>query len=989
MLNEPYYILGLDPGIASCGFALIDTANHKILEMGSHLFDAPQEDKTKVSLAVGRRSARSARRNNARTKNRQKHCLKLLKAQDLVPEEAEKEWLQSKKGDSPIIEVRVAGLDRVLTDREFAQVLYSLSGRRGYFPNGEGDGKDADDDSGKVLSALAQNDKELKESGCRTIGEFLLQKGRSRNKAGAYEYCVRNTQLIDEVHKIFAAQRSEGNLKASKEFENAYIENITWRAVSVDYDDLVYSRVGACSYFKEEKRAARADLSFELCRAYEKLGHIVMVDSEGNESSLTSDQVSGYVLKLFSTKPKSVKYSAIRKDLDLSATTFFKGIEKDQENKTNVVEAKVWSLLAKRLPEELLQRMLDDRDFADDVLEAVTFASSKESLENQLADMRLSEEELEAVLGLPYASKLFKGYGTRSRKALGILLDAFVEADVHTLIDAERETGLLDLRLDKERNERTVLLPPYEAYDPTCSNPVVLRAMGRMRRVVNSIIKIYGAPHEIHIEVGRELKQSKHEKDLVSKRNRQNQQNNKIWAKTIADIRGCEVEDVTGKDLLKYALREQQNQRDAYTGDPINLERMILEDHYCEIDHILPYSRTCEDSRDNKALVLGSTNQNKRERTPYEWMTQDVGQGAPSWEEFKARVLANGNYRRRKREHLLNTLLDSEVEGKFLARNLNDTRYMSIAIKDYLESTLLFPEKGPKTHVLAVAGGATSALRYSWGLNFGADSTKDRTDDRHHAVDACVIAACSASAVKKVAQARSLGKEAFKRARESRLADTQPWETFAEEAIEQREKVVPTRLVNHGVTGRAFEETNYRFDGFTDDKKKLALLYGNGKLVKKGNTYLGKEGNAHIVDGMAFLRLWLDPDANKGKGKWYADPVYYADIPALRNGSYIPKAIKAHVARVNCESVPPEAQALPPLVLFRGDVVEVDGVRARFMGINIASVNLEFEAISPNGPADFIPTFGKWNKGTKVRIVQEDCLGHCHKAWLQEILSED
>ena len=255
--------------------------------MGAHLFHAPQESKTKVSLAVGRRNARSARRNNARTKNRQKHCFSLLKSHGIVPEESAKEWLQSKKGDKPIIDLRVDGLDRVLEDREFAQVLYSLSGRRGYFPNGEGDGKDAGDDSGKVLSALAQNDRQLEESGCRTVGEFLLQKGRSRNRAGAYENCVRNSQIVDEAHKIFEAQRSLGNLKASKDFEDAYVENITWRAINSDYDDLVYGRVGACSYFKEEKRAARADLSFELCRAYEKLGHIVMVDSEGNESSLS------------------------------------------------------------------------------------------------------------------------------------------------------------------------------------------------------------------------------------------------------------------------------------------------------------------------------------------------------------------------------------------------------------------------------------------------------------------------------------------------------------------------------------------------------------------------------------------------------------------------------------------------------------------------------------------------------------------------------
>lgn len=125
-VTRPYLVLGLDPGIASCGFCLLDMTNHKILEMGSHLFKAPQEDKTKTSLAVTRRNARSIRRNTARTAARLKHCMELLVAAGLVPEDADKTWFQTRKGDKPVLKLRAGGLDRLLTDREFAQVLYSL-----------------------------------------------------------------------------------------------------------------------------------------------------------------------------------------------------------------------------------------------------------------------------------------------------------------------------------------------------------------------------------------------------------------------------------------------------------------------------------------------------------------------------------------------------------------------------------------------------------------------------------------------------------------------------------------------------------------------------------------------------------------------------------------------------------------------------------------------------------------------------------------------
>ena len=267
--NRPYLVLGLDPGIASCGFCLLDMTNHKILEMGSHLFDAPQEAKTKTSLAVTRRNARSARRSTLRTATRMKHCLALLKGADLVPEDADKAWLQSKKGDKPILKLRANGLDRKLADREFAQVLYSLCGRRGYIPHGEGRLGETDDGEGrKVLSAIKANEATMKRCNYRTVGEMLYANhGKSRNHGGDYSLCVYNSQIKDEVHALFAAQRALGNSKASEGFEKDYIDCLEWEKKTVDHDKRVYELVGACPYFPEEKRAADADISSELCRA--------------------------------------------------------------------------------------------------------------------------------------------------------------------------------------------------------------------------------------------------------------------------------------------------------------------------------------------------------------------------------------------------------------------------------------------------------------------------------------------------------------------------------------------------------------------------------------------------------------------------------------------------------------------------------------------------------------------------------------------------
>ena len=983
--GRPYLVLGLDPGIASCGFCLLDIANCKILEIGVHLFKAPQEDKTKTSLAVTRRNARSVRRNTLRTAARLKHCMELLKEAGLVPEDADRTWFQSKKGDKPILKLRAGGLGRLLTDREFAQVLYSLCSHRGYIPHGEGRLGESDDAEGrKVLSAIKKNLADMKSGNFRTVGEMLYVGGKSRNKGGNYDFCVYNSQIQDEVRVLFEVQRSRGNSGATEVLEKKYLECLTWEKKTLDHDDRVYELVGNCPYFPSEKRAANADVSSELCRAYERLGHLVVINEDGSEQRLTAEQIDGYLKILFSpvaikgNKDCKVTYGNVRKDLDLSGKSVFKGVAQDKE-KEEVFAPKSWRCLRKALPEGLLARMLDDRRLGDDICEALTFASSEASLAERLEALELNEGEREALLGVPFTGKLFKGYGSRSRKALDLLIGAFEEPEIRILADAERATGLLDLRLS-DRNPRSKLLPPYNAYDETCRNPVVLRAMGRMRRIVNAIIKIYGVPDEIHIELGRDLKMSNREKDLVSKRQRLNEATNKKWAAVAAGVLGCEPEEVSGGLIRKLAMREEQGEKDAYTGVAIDLERLIRDDRYCEIDHVLPYSRTCDDSRANKVLVLSKNNQDKRERTPFEWMTSGET-GAPSWDEYRARVMATVK-NPRKRTNLLNTDLGPDTQAQFLARNLNDDRYMSVAVKNYLEDSLLFPEDGRTRHVTAVSGGATGNLRWVWGLNFGEGNTKNRQDDRHHAVDAAVIAACSEKTVQEVAKASSLGRETFRHMRKSRLADTQPWPSFAQEIEERRASVIPTRMVNHGVTGRVFEDTLYRFEGLTEDKGRYPLVHANGKTVKKGNVRITPDGSARLVDGIAFLRLWLDPDARpngKVKGEWYAEPVYYADIPAIRAGTYVPKACAIRMARASWEPVPESAMRLKPVTVFFGDVLVVDEHVARYAGFNINNRRMNMINLLSRLEVSDWPSFGSWGRDTRVHVLQEDCLGHCYE----------
>lgn len=988
-MQRPYLVLGLDPGIASCGFCLIDLANHKILLMGVRLFSVPK-NRAGVSLAAERRAARSARRNNQRTKSRLKRCLTILKAAGLVPEDADRGWLQARKKDKPVIKLRAAGLDRVLSDRELAQVLYSLCEHRGYIPHGEGkEGATDDADGKKVLSAIKKNMEDMAKGGYRTIGEMLCAQGRSRNRGGNYDRCVYNSQIQEEARAIFAAQRSFGNLKVTAELEQEYMECLTSEKSSSDHDRRSYEVVGSCVYFPELKRAAKADISSELCRAYERFGHLVIVHKNGNEQTLTHEQINRYISALFmpsalQKKAQRITYATIRKDLDISGTSVFKGISHEQE-KNEVFEPKAWRCLSKCLAEnhgELLDRMWLDRALADSVCEALTYASTEVSLEGQLETLDLSEDECRAIKAIPFNSKIFKGYGTRSIKALSLLVGAFEDPDVRTLADAERATGL-DMKRAEDRMPRSIMLPPYSAYDPTCRNPVVLRAMGQMRKIVNAIIKDHGVPDEIHIELSRDLKMSKREKDAIAKRQRSNEAANKKWAALAAGILDCEPSEVPHLVIRKLALREEQGDKDVYTGAAIDLERLVADDHYCEIDHILPYSRTGMSGWNNEVLVLAASNQKKRERTPYEWMQQDAGKsGVPAWDAYSSRVAATiGNPR--KRRNLLCMDTGQEAMNGFLLRDLNDTRYMSVAIKNYLEDCLLFPEDGRKLHVTAVSGGATASLRRVWGLNTkGSDDEKTNSDTMRNAIDAAVIAACSVKTVQAVAKTRSLGRETFRHMRRSRLADTQPWETFADDVIVKCKTVIPTRMAEHGVTGCALNEFVYRIDGFNEKGYAILSRQVDRATRKRGIQVAGNympfgESSAKLVGQIAFIRLWHDPDFGKD-GRWYVEPVYYNDIPALGSGVYQPKYILSKHPRMEWLPVPEAALSGTPLTLFPGDIIVAGNHIARFKKLDIACQGLVMlNILNEQLAVKNFPTINRWKNDMNIFILQEDCLGKC------------
>lgn len=966
-------ILGLAPDIDHVGWAVIDADGHKVLGMGVHRFNPPLDPKSKVSLARKRRSFYYARINKRRTKYRAKAVLTVLRAHGLVPEDAGPEWLQSAKGERPVARLRAAGLDEPLSGRELAQVLYYLGLHRGYDPRGES--TDGDADGKKMLSAIAGVQAALDAGEARTVGELMASRGRMRNRAGDYSCTATRQMIADEARALISAQEAFGTADGS--LMGDYLDELLFTRSTAAFDAQVYSRVGCCTYFPDERRAARADVTSEMLSAIESLKHLRIAEPDGSQHGIPHESCMRYLDVMFSDAPIKgnkecrVRYSDVLKEHGRTEGATVKGVL-PADVKREVYVPRAFSLMRKAgIPAALLARMRDDRAVGDAVCEALTYASSEEVLLDRLAaaDIELSDAEIAAICSLPYSGKVFSGYGSRSLKAQEMLLEMMLSPEVSTLFDAEDACGLYAVRTETSVNAGS-LLPPYTVFDPTCTNPVVLRTTARMRRVVNAVIKRWGVPAEVRVILGRELKQSKKERLNAQRNNSRNRKSREELADTAASILGVSADSISGTLLRKLSLWRSQGGMDVLAGTEIDLERLCREPAYATVDYILPPARTGETGMRNSLLSLTSTAVSKGASTPVEWCSSGCA-GAPTLAELKERVAESTLPYSKKSRILL-----EDFEGKapaMLDRSVNDGRYASRAFRSYLEELMPLRD-GERVRAAAVSDAAVAELRRVWGLNDLFDASRSASDP---AVEAVVAAVCDAGTVRRCAAWRAGRLYSEPEERDELLRASEPWPSFPDVIRASAPFVIPTKMHDHGCTGEALESTN-RSVVEVEEGTGYAVLTGATRKV--GNYRLLADGTARVVGGMALIRIWHDPlstagGSRKGTGRYYFEPVYYADVPRMDDASYVPRYPVAGLAPAMWPEVPAEARGGRPIILHAGDVVRARGRAARYVSYTISGCNWKLADIVTGEPLKGFPSANSLCDDDGFEVMCEDVLG--------------
>ena len=730
------YSLGLDIGTNSCGWSVINLDKKRIEDLGVRIFDGAENPKNGQSLAAPRREKRGMRKRLHRRRIRLNFLKQFFIQQKILSNQQIESLLAPHKNQIDPYAVREKALSEKITPEELFIALYHIAKRRGYKSNSRAESSGDADENKKTLSAITANQVFLKEY--QTVGEALNHaekfKSHKRNKPNDYSNSFARADFEDEIKKILNKQSEfYPVLNEEKIQELLYSENfgvLFQRRFMTP--ELIEKMRGKCQFEKDKPRAQRASYSFELFRLASDLVHLTY--NMGNK--LTIDEIAACIEK---AKELSVlKYSHIQKILaedveDEINFDYIRGLKRkdlikdEAEAKKKALEQKFGELkfyhaIKKALKDQPAEwkDIESNIELFDNIGFVLTANKEDDSVREELKKLGLKPS---VINGISNIKQSFAGFGHLSLKALRKITPFILQGETYdkAVVDA----GYIFTAKISGNSNRLPALSKEENNQIT--NPVVKRAISQSIKVVNAIILKYGAPTRLHIECASELAKSYDKRNEIIKTQDENRENNeKIIARLKEEFH---VLSPTATQITKFKLYEQQDGKCLYSGSPIDLNRLFSDEHYCEIDHIIPISRCGNDGMINKVLVLNQENQEKRNQTPFEaW-----GSDEKRWQSFVARVESNPKIFAKKRARLL---AKTPPKEDWNVRALNDTRYITRFLANYFKLNLKFADHTDgKKVVYTPTGNITSYLRHVWHIG-----KKDRSKNLHHAVDAVITA---------------------------------------------------------------------------------------------------------------------------------------------------------------------------------------------------------------------------------------------------------
>lgn len=813
--------LGLDIGTNSIGWCLIEDGK-TIVDIGVRIFsdgrEPPKNGSVGQPLAEKRRLARGARRRRDRYLGRRSAFLETLVAHGLMPADADEAKLVAARDP---YELRARALDERLEPYEIGRTLFHLNQRRGFKSNRKAERKQKDGEDGKIATGAKALNAAMAAAGARTLGQFLAGRETKRVRMGgenqAYDFYPQRDHVLDEFKAIWNAQASYHPRLLT---EAAY--NALWRVIEFQRD-LKKQEVGICTFAgwgdvpPNDPRLPKYHPLFQERRLYEEVNHLQITVPGESMRKLTLDQRDKLIRILKVTKRPA--FASMAKEIGLQPGESF---NKASETRTHMLGDEIYAAMSnKALFGKTWPNISIDRQLL--IIDRLQEEEDADALRSFLFDeFGLDANQIESAEKA--ARALPEGYGRLGETATKAIIEQLKrytdEAGNVITFNKAVEYGLNLHHSDRRDGQEWKKLPYYGelltndiapaplARDPNekrwgkITNPTVHIGLRQLEKLVNAIIKVHGRPDQIVVELARELKLNEKDKEEHNKRIRRDT--------AAAQGRSKKLEEEgfpdTGANRMLLRTWEELNpanpldRRCPYCGNPIGMRQLFTGE--ADVDHILPYSRTLDDSASNKVVAHRRCNRAKGNRTPYEKWGHDEAR----WETISAQA---GRLHKSKQWRFgPDAMARVEKDGGFIARQLTDTQYLSRLAGRYLSS--LYADKNEGS-VYVIPGRMTAMLRRLWGLNSllpdhnfveneHSNAPKNRLDHRHHAIDAAVVAVTTRGLMQQIARTAGLAEDKDL----DRLFEDlkQPWEGFREELGEKLAAVTVSHKPDHGRKGR-------------------------------------------------------------------------------------------------------------------------------------------------------------------------------------------
>ncbi|MCC8186088.1 MAG: type II CRISPR RNA-guided endonuclease Cas9, partial [Bacteroides sp.] len=803
-------ILGLDLGAASIGWAVIqenDTYT-QILNLGSRVI--PYEGTEGKDFSKGTGESRNALRTKARTvrkgydryQQRRKFLIDILIKNDMMPAEELR-----KMPKMELWELRSKAVTQDITKQELGRLLLWLNQKRGY-KSGRMDASQNKKDA-EYVAQVKNRHQLLKEKGF-TIGQYFFEQLRIdpyfRVKDNVFPreaymeefdaICKRQSALLSEEltkkirDEIIYHQRplkSQKGLVSVCEFERKWVEK------------------EGKKYFAGPKVAPKSSPLFQIEKIWENIHTIKITDKKGESLVITPEQkqkifrylddhekmTSSELFKILGiSKKEYVVNKQIEKGIQgnltktaiqkcLGSGTDFSGL---LQLHLKVIHTEARCYLYDRETGEILNekdcKMIDPAVEKEPLFQLWhTIYSINDVDECIKALINKFHVDHETATKLAHIDFTKSGFGNKSVRLIRKILPYLMEGDNYSEAMSYAGHNHSFSLTAHENISRQLQHTLNQLPKNSLRQPIVEKILNQMINLVNTIIEQYSRKDElgnimeyfkfdeIRIELARELKQSKEERNRTEKEITKRERENEIIKKRLSEY-GLRA---TRNNILKWRLYEEINDHDKklnaiciYCGQPISLTDAIL-GREVEVEHIIPKVKLFDDSQSNKTLAHKRCNSTKKDLTAYDFMS---AKPAHVFEEYIERVnllYANKVISKSKRDKLL--MSKEDIPDNFIERQLRESQYIAKKAREILQ-TICY-------NVWSTTGTVTAELRRIWGWeditmrlqlpkyrehqltemetwtsNHGKSShskekiigwTK-RDDHRHHAVDALTIA---------------------------------------------------------------------------------------------------------------------------------------------------------------------------------------------------------------------------------------------------------